>query len=77
MGLHLPVPVRRSHKCDRCGLRYPRSDRECRHCSDLDERGLEALRSRVERDRIRHTRLGRLMMFLAALALLVVAILWL
>jgi len=68
----LVPPIRRTRKCPRCGLRYPRRAPSCPHCGGLSEAELEALRRRVAEEREAGSRLGWLMLLGAgALAALV------
>lgn len=65
----LPIRLKPTQRCDRCGLRYPRKASECPHCSGLDEQALAQLRERIAEERAGTTNLGW-MMGLAAAALL-------
>lgn len=66
--IFLPPPIRRVKRCDRCGQSYPARRAQCPHCAGLSDREVEALREQVEAERAGSANLGRLFLYLAAVA---------
>jgi hypothetical protein len=66
--LLLPVRLRRSQQCERCELRYPKAEKRCPHCADLNEKQLAMLREKYKREHTGNARLGHWFL-LAALGL--------
>jgi len=54
-------------KCERCGLYYRESLQKCRWCGELDDRGLEELKEKVERQHQSNRSLGHLFFIIAAI----------
>lgn len=73
----LPVLIRRSRRCERCGLRFPRKKIQCPHCADLGDREVLDLKERMQEEQQGHANLGKLFYFIAAIvaAVLVLALL--
>lgn len=73
----LPVSIRRSRRCERCGLRFPRKEAQCPHCADLSDPEVLDLKEGMQEEQQGHANLGKLFYFIAALvaAALVVALL--
>jgi hypothetical protein len=71
MPIFVPPPMRRTRRCKRCRLHYPRSLEHCPHCSDVPDNQLEDLRQRVGEAHAGNARLGRWLL-IAAIVLLVV-----
>jgi len=66
MAIFLP-PIRRSWRCERCGLRAPKTDADCPHCHGLDDQELERLKSAIEARQASYRSLARLLNLAAAL----------
>lgn len=67
MGMFFLPPIRRSTRCDRCGLRFPEKHESCPDCSGLDEEQLNVLKAKI-RDRKNGFRLlGQRVYLLAAI----------
>jgi hypothetical protein len=62
----------RRRKCERCGLYYRESLEKCRWCGDLDERGLEGLREKIEHQHQSNGSLGQILFVIAAIAAVLV-----
>ena len=45
-------------KCDRCGLRYPKDEERCSHCSELNARELDELLHRLKEEAGANSNLG-------------------
>lgn len=58
-------PKRR--KCDRCGLYYRQGLDKCRWCGELDERGLEQLKEKIQRQHRSNRSLGQIFFVIAAI----------
>ena len=75
--LMLPPALRKSVRCDRCGLNFKASERSCTHCADLsDAEALELRRHHAETLQS-NAQLGRVFGLLAAVLALVVLFYWL
>ena len=47
-----PPPIRFSKKCKRCGLRYPRKDKQCLHCGNLTDTEIKEMLLQKNNDTI-------------------------
>jgi predicted nucleic acid-binding Zn ribbon protein len=65
--IFLPITIRRSQKCSRCGLRFPKSEAQCTHCANLSDREVIALKERRQKERLGNANLANLFYFIAAL----------
>lgn len=65
--MYVPIRIRFSRKCRRCGLRYPRREKECSHCRALSDNEVADLKRRVLEEQAAHGRLGGLFLYIAAL----------
>jgi hypothetical protein len=75
MPLPLPVRIRRSKKCPRCGLRYPSDFATCTHCEGLTDEQVRAIKAKHKRQMIANDQLGRLLLYIAGLILIGIVIL--
>jgi hypothetical protein len=64
----IPV-VKMTIKCARCGLRYPKNETVCTHCSDLSNQEVENLKTRYDNEHYGNARLGRLFISISILLL--------
>jgi hypothetical protein len=67
--LPVPIKIRFTRRCQRCGLRYPKADAACPHCTGLTEREVQELKDRHEDERAGNANLGRLLLYIAGLLL--------
>ncbi len=67
----VPVVVRRSKPCNRCGLRYPKKETECVHCAHLSDRELERFKEEIQDSHVWKAAFGKFLLYLAALSLFV------
>ena len=67
--MQVPIRVKFTKKCERCGLRYPKKEVACSHCSDLSDQEVHDLKARYENERAGNANLGRLFLYIAALLL--------
>jgi hypothetical protein len=67
MPIWLPLRMRRTKRCERCGLRYPIEAVRCTYCSDLPDSEIEALKQRVGEAHVGNARLGRWLLIAATL----------
>ena len=72
--MQVPIRVRFSTKCNRCGKRYPKEERECVHCSDLSDREVEELKLRFQEEHITNTNLGKLFIYISMLLLIFICL---
>ena len=72
--MQLPINIRRTKKCQRCNLRYPRKNIECAHCFNLSDHEVEKLKLRYKEERKGNANIGWLFIFFAVLILLGLAI---
>lgn len=70
MPVFLPLRVRRTKRCERCGLRYPADAPRCTYCGDLPDVEIEALKLRVSEAHAGNARLGRWLLIAAAVLVL-------
>lgn len=75
--MQVPIKIKFTKKCLRCGLRYPRKETACTHCTNLSDREVQALQEEYESYHEGHQNLGRLFLYIAIvlIALMLVAIL--
>jgi len=66
--------MRRSRKCSRCGLRFPRSHSRCDHCADLTDAEVAALKTRLQDDGTSYHTLGRYLYAAAVLCVLLIVL---
>ncbi len=64
-----PLKIKLTKKCQRCGLRYPRKEKECSHCKNLTDREVENLRAKMEEEHESNKNMGRLFMYISLLLL--------
>ncbi len=64
-----PLKIKLTKKCQRCGLRYPRKEKECSHCKNLTAREVEDLRATMEEEHESNKIIGRLVMYISVLIL--------
>jgi len=64
--VRVPIKVKFTTKCPRCGLRYPRKELVCTHCSGLSDREVEELKEKYASYHEGNANLGRLFMYIAA-----------
>ncbi len=62
--IFLPSLIKRTQKCERCGLLFPKKAIECPHCTDLNDRELSELKQEIQERHVANKNLG--MVFMAA-----------
>jgi len=62
-----PPPIRFSKKCKRCGLRYPRKEVQCVHCSNLTDVEVEELLQQKKKEHKTSAEIGKLFFYIAVL----------
>ncbi|QDP01052.1 hypothetical protein [Thalassotalea sp. PS06] len=68
------IPIRKTRKCSRCGLKYPAKDEVCKHCKGLNETQIKALQEHHQQSMKSNRKLAGLFGFITiALLLLMVA----
>ena len=72
--MQLPIKIKFSRKCHRCGLRYPEKEAVCPHCDGLTDEQVRRVRLRHMNSLAGNENLGRLLMYIAGLALVVMVI---
>lgn len=70
----LPLRVRKSQVCDRCGLWYPKEASHCPHCHGLEDAQVQELRDRQAGEHQGNANLGNLFLWLAILGALLVLV---
>lgn len=70
----LPIRLRKSQSCDRCGQWYPKNETQCPHCEDLDDAQVQQLRKRRAGEHRGNANLGNLFLWLAILGALVMLV---
>jgi predicted ATP-dependent serine protease len=69
-----PPPIRFSKKCKRCGLRYPRKEIQCVHCSTLTDVEVDALLQKKKKEHKTSASIGKLFIYIAILIIIGFAI---
>jgi hypothetical protein len=72
--MRMPLKIRFSVKCKRCGLRYPENETACPHCDGLSEDQLRRIRIRHRDALAGNAGLGRLLLYIAGLVIVVMVI---
>ena len=65
--MQVPIRIKFTSKCQRCGLRYPKNDTACPHCSGLTDQQVLDVKVRHEREHARNANLGRLFLYIVGL----------
>ena len=65
--MQVPIRIKFTRKCHRCGLRYPKNDTVCPHCSGLTDQQVAEVKARREREHAGNANLGRLFLYIAGL----------
>lgn len=73
--MQVPIKIRFSRKCGRCGLRYPEREPACIHCANLSDREVEALKQEIREQHASNTNLGKLFYYICALLVIGIIIL--
>ena len=68
--MQVPVPIRYSKKCDRCGLRYPIEEENCVHCFKLSDKEVGELKLKIDEEQISNKNLGHLFFYICILLLI-------
>jgi hypothetical protein len=77
--VQVPIKIKLTKKCKRCGLRYPAKEESCTHCTGLSDTEVEDLKARYQNERAGNANLGWLFLFVAACAvaaMLIATIKW-
>lgn len=67
--MQVPIEIKLTKKCGRCGLRYPNEEINCTHCTGLSDQEVEVLRKRCNDEHPANVNLGRLFLYIAVLIL--------
>lgn len=65
--MQVPIRIRLTRKCKRCGLRYPQKESVCTHCTGLSEQEVHELKARYKNEQKGNANLGRLLLYIAML----------
>jgi hypothetical protein len=65
--MQLPINIRRTRQCPRCGLDYPISEPVCPHCHGLSDREVETLKQQYKAESVGERHLGWLFIYIAIL----------
>ena len=65
--MQVPIRIKLTNKCQRCGLSYPGSETVCPHCSGLTDQQVLDVKARHKREREGNADLGRLFLYIAGL----------
>ena len=72
--MQVPIRIKFTKKCKRCGLRYPAKEDSCSHCTGLTDKEVEELKDQYQNERAGNANLGVLFLFVAALIAVAVVI---
>ena len=67
--MQVPIRIRLTKKCKRCGLRYPQKESICIHCTGLSEQEVHELKEKYKNEQQGNANLGRLFLYIAMLIL--------
>ena len=67
--MQLPIRIRFTSQCKRCGMRYPEKEAACPHCEGLTDEQVRKFRLRHMNQLSANTKLGRLLLYIAGLFL--------
>ena len=67
--MRVPIRVKFTKKCSRCGLRYPEKDSVCPHCDGLTDEQVRSVRMRHKSQLAANSNFGRLLLYIAGLVL--------
>lgn len=73
--MRVPLRIRLTKKCRRCGLRYPEKETVCPHCDGLSDDQVRRIRLRHQHQLADNSNIGRLLLYVAGLILVVIVIL--
>ncbi len=77
-GLGMKIDDHRSHgsdqQCERCGLLYPKDEKQCIHCGNLDDAQLHEFRQKLQNDEESTRSLGGIFFLLSVVVVLILAI---
>ncbi len=73
--MRVPIRIRFTRKCKRCGMRYPENEPVCPHCDGLTDDQVRRIRLRHASYLAGNANLGRLFLYLAGLIIVVMVIL--
>ena len=65
--MQLPINIRFTKKCQRCGLRYPKKEEVCPHCTGLTDQQVREIRARHQSELAGNANIGRLFFYIAGL----------
>jgi threonine synthase len=65
--MQVPIRIRFSRKCKRCGLRYPEKEPVCPHCDGLTDQQVRKFKLRHNNELAGNANLGRLLLYVAGL----------
>lgn len=69
-----PPAIRFSRKCSRCGLRFPRREARCVHCSVLSDAEVEAMLLQKKKEHKTSASIGLLFFWIAVLIVIGIAL---
>jgi hypothetical protein len=72
--MRVPIKLRFTKKCPRCGLRYPEKEPVCPHCDGLSDEQVRRVRLRHRDALAGNGGLGRLLLYIAGLIIVVLVI---
>lgn len=72
--MQLPIKIRRTRQCPRCGLDFLVSEPACPHCSGLSDAEVEKLKQQYAAEGPAEKNLGWLFIYIAALILVAMLI---
>ena len=68
--MQIPIKIKITTKCKRCGLLYPEKESVCSHCAHLTDGQVQDLKDRYEGEKAGNANLGRLFLYIAVLFLI-------
>ncbi|QBY03866.1 hypothetical protein E2K93_05480 [Thalassotalea sp. HSM 43] len=65
--IRVPIKMRPSQRCQRCGLSFPKKQENCHHCHGLSDREVEQMLLDYEQKHKANSELGKLFIYISVL----------
>ena len=74
LSMRDPTMILLNRRCQRCGMRYPRSKTNCPHCQGLTDEQVLRIRARHRGELAEREQLGRLLFYVVGLLIVLMVI---
>ena len=72
--MQVPIKIKFTKKCPRCGLRYPQKEAACTHCTNLSDWEVKELQEKYGSYHEGNANLGRLFLYIATVLIVVMVV---